>query len=118
MMSVLEYAIDVNKSVNEILKECRELGINVSGEEDMLSEDDIIELDSFVDNIVDDDVVEDLVNDVKIDADELDNSIPVQKLKKKTVQNSQKINKKELANKKYSKWDEFLNTYINIPITD
>lgn len=100
MMSVLEYSNDVNKSVNEILKECRELGIDVSSEEDMLSEEDIIELDSYVDNIVDDETVEDLVNDVKIKEIELDNSIPVQKLKKKTVQTSQKVNKKELANKK------------------
>ena len=66
MMSVLEYAQDVNKSVNEILKECRELGINVNGEDDLLSEDDIIELDIFVDNIVDDEAVEELVNDIKI----------------------------------------------------
>lgn len=100
MMSVLEYAQDVNKSVNEILKECRELGINVNGEDDLLSEDDIIELDSFVDNIVDDDVVEELVNDIKIKETDLDNSIPVQKLKKKATQTSQKVNKKELANKK------------------
>ena len=100
MMSVLEYAQDVNKSINEILKECRELGINVNGEEDLLSEDDIIELDSFIDNIVDDETVEDLVNDIKINEEELDNSIPVQKLKKKSAQTSQKVNKKELANKK------------------
>ena len=100
MMSVLEYAQDVNKSVNEILKECRELGINVNGEDDLLSEDDIIELDSFVDNIVDDEVVEELVNDIKIKETDLDNSIPVQKLKKKATQTSQKVNKKELANKK------------------
>ena len=100
MMSVLEYAQDVNKSVNEILKECRELGINVNGEDDLLSEDDIIELDSFVDNIVDDEAVEELVNDIKIKETDLDNSIPVQKLKKKATQTSQKVNKKELANKK------------------
>lgn len=100
MMSVLEYAQDVNKSVNEILKECRELGINVNGEDDLLSEDDIIELDSFVDNIVDDETVEELVNDIKIKETDLDNSIPVQKLKKKATQTSQKVNKKELANKK------------------
>ena len=100
MMSVLEYAQDVNKSVNEILKECRELGINVNVEDDLLSEDDIIELDSFVDNIVDDEAVEELVNDIKIKETDLDNSIPVQKLKKKATQTSQKVNKKELANKK------------------
>ena len=29
MMSVEEYAIDVNKTVDEILKQCRALGIDV-----------------------------------------------------------------------------------------
>ena len=41
MMSVEEYALDVNYSVSQILKKCKELGINVSSEEDLLSEDDI-----------------------------------------------------------------------------
>ena len=100
MMSVGEYALDVNKSVSEILKECRELGINVSSEDDLLSEDNIIELDSYVDNIVDDEVIEDLVSEVKFDEEKLDNSIPLQKLKKKQTTNFQKINKKDLANKK------------------
>ena len=100
MMSVGEYALDVNKSVSEILKECRELGINVSSEDDLLSEDNIIELDSYVDSIVDDEVIEDLVSEVKFDSEQLDNSIPLQKLKKKQVTNFQKTNKKDLANKK------------------
>ena len=100
MMSVGEYALDVNKSVSEILKECRELGINVSSEDDLLSEDNIIELDSYVDNIVDDEVIEGLVSEVKFDEEKLDNNIPLQKLKKKQTTNFQKINKKDLANKK------------------
>ena len=33
MMSVLEYAEDVNKSVSEILKKCNELGIDATDEE-------------------------------------------------------------------------------------
>ena len=46
MMSVLEYANDVNKSVAEILKKCEEFNINVTSEEDLLSEDDIVILDN------------------------------------------------------------------------
>ena len=38
MMSVLEYAQDVNKSVKQILNKCHELGIDVSSEDDLLDE--------------------------------------------------------------------------------
>ena len=50
MMSVVEYANDVNKSVEEILKLCKNLGIKVSKKEDMLSDDDIIVLDNELAN--------------------------------------------------------------------
>ena len=46
MMSILEYAEDVGKSVEEILGLCAKLSIAASGEDDMLSEDDIIILDN------------------------------------------------------------------------
>ena len=46
MMSILEYAEDVGKSVEEILGLCARLDISASMEEDMLSEDDIIILDN------------------------------------------------------------------------
>ena len=59
MMSVLEYAQDVNKTVEEIFKLCEKLNINVSGEDDMLSQDDITELDSEIDTLGDSEVVED-----------------------------------------------------------
>jgi hypothetical protein len=36
MMSVLEYAQDMNKSVEEIIKMCGKLGIDVKNEDDML----------------------------------------------------------------------------------
>ena len=46
MMSVLEYAEDMNKKTEEILKKCKELGINASTEDDMLDDDAIVELDN------------------------------------------------------------------------
>ena len=46
MMSVSEYAIDVDKSIDEILLLCKDLSINANQEEDMLSDDDIILLDN------------------------------------------------------------------------
>ena len=50
MMSVSEYAIDVDKSIEEILLLCKDLNINASQEEDMLSDDDIILLDNEIAN--------------------------------------------------------------------
>ena len=51
MMSVLEYAIDVSKNPEVILKKCKELGINVNSKNDMLSEEDIIILDNSLDEM-------------------------------------------------------------------
>lgn len=60
MMTVEEYAIDVNKSVFDILKKCEELGINATGNDYMLSEDDIVELDNVIDQISDESELEEL----------------------------------------------------------
>ena len=45
MMSVKEYAKELNITVAEILTKCDELGINITNANDELSEDDIIILD-------------------------------------------------------------------------
>jgi len=50
MMSVFEYASDMNKSVDEILNLCQKLGIKVNGKDDELSDDDIILLDNEIEN--------------------------------------------------------------------
>lgn len=50
MMSVNEYAIDVNKSVEEILELCKKLNININNEEDMLDDEMIILLDNEIAN--------------------------------------------------------------------
>ena len=60
MMSVEEYALDVNKKVFDIIKKCEELGINATGEDYMLSEDDIIELDNVINQIPDEEEIEEL----------------------------------------------------------
>ncbi len=44
-MTVKDYALDLNISVEVLLSKCKELGIEVSKEEDYLSDDDIITLD-------------------------------------------------------------------------
>ena len=51
MMSVLEYANDVNRSVNDILNLCQKLNINLNSQDDMLDEDMIILLDNEIDSL-------------------------------------------------------------------
>ena len=48
MMSVLEYAMDVSKSKEEIFALCEKLGIEVENEDSMLSDDDITLLDNEI----------------------------------------------------------------------
>lgn len=54
MMSVLEYAEDMNKEVEEILKMCGKLGITAQSADDMLDDDAIVELDNAFQNEEDD----------------------------------------------------------------
>ena len=51
MMSIFEYALDVNKDVSLIIDLCKKLGINKQDEEDFLSDDDIILLDNELENM-------------------------------------------------------------------
>ena len=50
-MSILEYAEDVGKSVEEIIKLCSNLNINKSNEDDLLDQDEITMLDSEIANV-------------------------------------------------------------------
>ena len=65
MMSVLEYAIDVNKKCEEILNLCKKLEISVKKADDMLSDDDIILLDNELANMEEDSVEE--IEDMEMD---------------------------------------------------
>lgn len=95
MMSVLEYADDVNRTVAEILKKCEELEIKVSGEDDILSQDDI----TLLDNTDFDDTTEDLVEQIIETTNiKVDDSISKQKLKKKA--DIKTAPKKDFATKK------------------
>ena len=99
MMSVKEYALDVNVDVSVILKACKDLGINVSNENDSLSEDDIIMLDSITPE-----ESEETLEEIEYDDDELEKDYNLVenkdsseiKMKKKKV-----IIKKEDNNSKY-----------------
>lgn len=96
MMSVKEYAVDVNKESKEILDLCKKLGINAQDFDDMLSEDDIILLDNELASSENDNDNEDENNDETfetMDEEELeedlhiekDEKAPKHKAKKKTT---------------------------------
>ena len=105
MMSVEEYAIDVNRKIEDILKKCEDLGINVTTKDDILDEEAIIELDNVI--ATDDEELEQIAEDlassiVKTEKIDVENSINKQKLKKKANQSLNQIKKtqKDFANKK------------------
>ena len=64
-MTVKEYAVDIDKSVEEVLRKCRELGIHVDDEDTLLDEEAIIELDNVVHEMVDEEQVEELTGAIK-----------------------------------------------------
>ncbi|MBE6151375.1 MAG: translation initiation factor IF-2 [Firmicutes bacterium] len=89
MMSILEYSIDVNKSVEEIMKLCKKLDIPCYNEEVMLTEDDIILLDNEIqdseDYITDEeDILEEKVeNIISVSNIDVDTNNKKEKLKSK-----------------------------------
>lgn len=119
MMSVFEYAEDVNKTVEYILKKAKELNIEVDNEEDMLSEDDIIILDNAIDDDSDEleDHIEEIADEIiKKEKIETGHSANKVKIKKKTEQS---LNvKKELANKKKQMYKNKEKLMSNTPAVD
>ena len=98
MMSVSEYANDVDKSVEYIFELCKKLNINANQEDDMLSDDDIILLDNEIENMSDEDIQEDKEIE-SFDEDEFDDSYE-EELTEVEIKNTVKNNKKTVKNKK------------------
>ncbi|MBQ9834137.1 MAG: translation initiation factor IF-2 [Bacilli bacterium] len=108
-MTVKEYALEMNVSVAEVLKKCKELGIDVSDASDELYDDDIIVLDNAI-NLIStdeevtyeeadeiDDVVEDIMENSNI-SKQINTIDKKQKLKKNNNQKNNDFNnlKKEM----------------------
>ena len=99
MMSVLEYANDIGKTVKAVLSKCQELKIEAATEEDLLTEENIVALDVVyttneeIEDEIADEEVEEIISKTNITVDD---TVKVQKLKKK----SEIIQGKELANSK------------------
>ena len=113
MMSVQEYASDVNRTVEYVLNKCKELGINVSSLDDLLEEEDIIILDNNLDDDSIIDETEELAQDVA-SSKNIEMKATKQKLKKKNDNNK---SKKDLAFKKkemYKNKEKLIsNTVVN-----
>ena len=99
MMNVSEYASDVQKSINEILNLCKKLNIDVTSEEDMLSDDDIIMLDNEIANmnIIEEieETEEELIEDDQAFEEELEE---IASNEKKEIKPSKKTIKKNIQN--------------------
>lgn len=127
MMSVKEYALEINKEVNYIITKCHELGIEINNENDELSEEDIIVLDNIIgslstEEVIETEIDEDLETKFELEdrAESLMDSIGInishgekkQKLKKKTDNSKEEYqskkkdiykNKEKLASNKRNK---------------
>ena len=99
MMSVLEYAQDVNKSIEEIFKLCEKLDIKVNSEDDLLSDEEITILDNEIQDS-EDYIVEEKDEENEYDDDEFfekveslaaDTKIVNEKQKSK-IKNNHKMN--------------------------
>ena len=75
MMSVQDYAEDMNFTVQDVLNKCKELGIKVSSKDEMLDDEAIIMLDNCMNLINSDaelnfeeaDAIDDVVEDIMLD---------------------------------------------------
>ncbi len=119
MMSVLEYALDVDKTVDEILKKCHELNINVITEEDMLDEDAITELDNVIANesYDDEDIIDEIEDEIiEKEKNKIDDLVNGGKAKKNISPKTNKTFKKELAKKKKEMYKSKEKLISNAPV--
>ena len=120
MMSVAEYASDVNMKIEDIFELCKKLEIKVNDKDDMLNDDDIILLDNEIENTSDDvveDVVEDNIENDFDDSYEEDprevNKISVNKKKKKSGKSEDKKSNFAKEKKEMYKHKEKLQSNVN-----
>ena len=107
MMSVLEYAMDVSKSKEEIFRLCEKLGIQVENEDSMLNEDAITLLDNEIqdseDYVISEEEKEALEEDELIET--VDRIVEEAAIDiDKTITKKQKVKKKPVSKKN----EEFL----------
>ena len=111
-MSVNEYAIDVNLSVDKIISLCQKLGVQVNDGEDMLDDDAIIMLDNEIANLDNEDVVEETeeFEDEEVLDEEVEDELETEyeEVKKETKPNNNKKGMtKSNSSKKVNKKADF-----------
>ena len=105
-MSIKEYAEEMGYTVQEVLKKCKELGINVQDADEVLDDDDFVTLDLSMNLISTDsetnfeemDALDEAVDEIL--GDHIEVSEKKQKLKKKNNNLSSKKNNNDYLNKK------------------
>ncbi len=121
-MSVKDYAKDMNLSIAEVLKKCKELGINVTAGEDFLEADDIVMLDNTLNLISTDDEItydeDELVENIAFDIMESkniseSNTSKKQKLKKKDRTNENKDNYQILKKEMYKHKEKLMDNSVS-----
>lgn len=112
MMSVQEYAEEMNFNVQAVLNKCKELNIKVSSKDDMLDDEAIILLDntmnlintdeelSFEETDAIDDVVEDIMSKDTINQIDKKHTVSKEKVKKGNKNAEEKTDKEYLNKKK------------------
>ncbi len=121
MMSILEYANDVNKSVSEILNLCKRLNIPVNSEDDELDEEAITELDYAIQDESIDELEEEYEEQlIEKENEKIENIVNNSKQKKQTqpVINKNKVGKKELAKKKKEMYKNKEKLISNTPVVN
>ena len=98
MMTVLEYATDVNRSVEDILEKCRELEIEVKMADDELSEEDIINLDNNLDDM--DALEEEMAEESEKIEMKVAKAKTAKKLNKPKNESKESVDKQSFARKK------------------
>ena len=100
MMSVSEYANDVDKSIEYIFTLCKKLNIGANQEDDMLSDEDIILLDNEIENTTDDEEKEvETFNEEEFE-DSYEEELEEEKITVTIKNNSKKPSKNNKVNKK------------------
>ena len=85
MMTVKEYAIDVKKSIKEVLDKCIEIGISAFNENDTLTEENVIDLDNNLSFDEEEEIIEDIVEEIV--KKKIDDTIKLEKITKKDFVN-------------------------------
>ena len=118
MMTVLEYATDVNKNVEDILDKCRELGIDVDSEDSELDEEAII----MLDNNLDDDTTLELDEEIEEENEKIEmkaaKAKTANKLKNIKKENKTSDDKQNFARKKKAMYKSKEKLQSNTPNHD